>query len=237
MFEKVGSKTKLSQKIVQQIEKSIRSKELEPGDKLPTENELCDIFGVSRTAVREAIQKLDAKGLISIKKGSGIYVNEYLAGNVIDSMDLFLELNLNKEYILHVITMREIFEPEIARLAARNRTDSDLNEIEKLIQQLEQCDHDDFNKEGEIDKNFHMSIVKASGNPLVVLMLKPLFKIMPRIRSIVYKDLDQAKPDALEYHRAIFDMIKKQDEEGAYKAMTEHLTIAEEHSNKIMELM
>jgi len=237
LFEKVGSKTKLSQKIVQQIESSIRTKELEPGDKLPTENELCDIFGVSRTAVREAIQKLDAKGLISIKKGSGIYVNEYLAGNVTDSMDLFLELNLNKEYILHVIKVREIFEPEIARLAARNRTENDLKSIEKSIQQLEQCNHDDFTEEGEIDRNFHINIAKSSGNPLIMLMLKPLFKLMPKIRSIVYKDLEQAKPDALEYHREIYNMIKAKDEDGAYKAMTKHLKIAKEHSNKILEVM
>ena len=237
MFEKVGSKDKLSQKIVNQIEKAIRNKELKPEDKIPTENELCDIFGVSRTVVREAIQKLDAKGLISIKKGSGIYVNEYLAGNVIDSMNLFLELKLNAEYICHVINIREILEPEITKMAAQNRTAEDLEDMEDTIVDLEECDHDNFEREGEIDKDFHLSIARASGNPLILVMLKPVFQLMPRIRSIVYKDLEQAKPDALKYHQKIYSMIKDQDEKGVYQAMTEHLRIAEEHSQNILEIL
>ncbi|MCF7886118.1 MAG: FadR family transcriptional regulator [Candidatus Marinimicrobia bacterium] len=236
-FKKVGDKSKLSQKIVRQIEGAIRKKEIGPGDKIPTEKELCEIFDVSRTAVREAIQKLDAKGLIRIKKGSGIYVNEYLAGNVIDSMELYLELNLNKDYIIHVINIREILEPEIARLSAKNRSKEDLMAIGETIQELKKCDSKDFKKEGEIDKQFHMNIAKSCGNPLVMLMLKPVFKLMPKVRSIVYKDLDQAKPDALEYHKEIFAMIKNKDEVGAYESMSNHLQIAEKHSKIIMELL
>ena len=97
LFKKIGSSKTLSQEIVENIEKHIVSKNLIAGQKLPTEKEMCEMFGVSRTALREALQMLSARELISIKKGSGIYVNELSTRMATKSMRFFLEMNFIKE--------------------------------------------------------------------------------------------------------------------------------------------
>ena len=76
IFHNLGNKQTLSQKIERTIENAIRDKKLPVGSKLPTEFEMCKSFGVSRTALREALRRLSARGLINIQKGSGMYVSE-----------------------------------------------------------------------------------------------------------------------------------------------------------------
>jgi GntR family transcriptional repressor for pyruvate dehydrogenase complex len=92
------------------------------------------MFGVSRTALREALQMLSARDLISIKKGSGIYVNELIDKIATKSMRFFLELNFDKDHILHVIKARNMFEPEIAKLAAINRKTEDIDFLKNNIE-------------------------------------------------------------------------------------------------------
>ncbi|NPE31859.1 FadR family transcriptional regulator [Methanococcoides sp. SA1] len=74
MFDKIGKSQTLSQEIVANIEQAIREKKFQVGEKLPTEKELCEMFGVSRTAIREALQMLSAQGLINVHKGKGSFV-------------------------------------------------------------------------------------------------------------------------------------------------------------------
>ena len=78
IFNSVGNKELLSQKVAAEIENAIISKKIPPGDRLPSELELCSQFGVSRTAVREALRTLSAKGMISIEKGRGIFVKKHV---------------------------------------------------------------------------------------------------------------------------------------------------------------
>lgn len=233
MFRKVGKKETLSKEIVKQIEQAILKNEYEPGDKIPSENEMCEIFDVSRTAVREAIQKLSARGLIEVKKGSGIYVKEYAEKYVTDAMELYLELNLNKEYLMNVMEIRKLFEPQLARMAAENRTEEDIEKISKTIEELDACDVKDFKKEGELDKKFHSQIADSCGNPLIMTMFKPIFTLMPKIRSLVYKDNKHIKSKAQKYHNEIFAMIKNQDKQKAFEKMQNHLKIAEQDSQKL----
>lgn len=237
MFKKIGDKETLSDRIVKQIEKAIMDNEFEPGDKIPSEKEMCEIFNVSRTAVREAIQKLKARGLITVKKGSGIYVQEYPEKHVTDSMEMYLWLNLNKEYINYVMEVRKLFEPELARLASQNRTQKDLKKIKNTINELEKCNPKDFKKEGALDKEFHLQIARACGNPLILTMIKPIYQIMPKIRSLIYKTNESIRENAIKYHKEIYNMIKDKDSKKAYNRMQRHLQIAEKDSQKLLDNM
>lgn len=76
IFEKIPISQTLSQKIERKIEEAIRQKKLIPGTKLPYERELCESFAVSRTALRESLKRLSARGLISVRKGSDMFVSE-----------------------------------------------------------------------------------------------------------------------------------------------------------------
>ncbi len=234
-FEKIGNTKTLSQQVYSHIENAIRDKKLQVGEKLPTEKELCDMFGVSRTALREALQMLSARGLISIRKGSGIFVNNFSSKDVSKSFSLYLELNFDKNTIQQVVQARQIIEPPIARLAALNRTEEDLRKIELNMMQLLECQTSDTELEGKIDRDFHMLISKASHNSVLAIMLDPLFRLMPKIKEMVYEKIEDAKGSAVEYHKHIYSKIKEQDGEGAFLAMQKHLAIAEEHSQRLIK--
>jgi len=235
LFPKIGNTLKLSQVIQKKIEELIRTKKLIPGQKLPTEKELCESFGVSRTALREAIQMLAAKGLISVKKGSGIFVNDYSSATARDFISLYLEVNFDKESILHVIKVRQILEPEITKLAALNRDDQDLSKIEKNLKSFQNCDKCDVKSLGTLDREFHLLIAESSKNPLIPLIIDPIFRLMPKIRTLVYAKIDHAESAALDFHTKIYNSIVKQDSEKAFQLMVEHLKIAEAHSLEVLK--
>ena len=101
LFSPIGGPATLSQELVEQIEALIQTKKLQPGDKLPTENEIGRQFGVSRTVVREALQNLSAKNLITVKKGTGTFVKDFSSTHAVEHMSRFLELKLDEELIAH----------------------------------------------------------------------------------------------------------------------------------------
>ncbi len=234
LFPKIGSTQTLSQEIVEKIEEVILQKKVLPGEKLPTEKEMCAMFGVSRTSLREALQMLSARGLVTIRKGSGIYVNNYSSAHVIKPMSLFLELNLDRDYILYVVEVRKMIEPTIARLAAQNRTDDDIKKLDKNLQELKRCPSNNFYKQGQIDRDFHLIIAYACKNPIIPVIVTPIFKLMPKIRMLVYANVDTAKIDAIDYHIKIIERIKSKDAEGAYQMMVQHLEVAKRHSKRII---
>ncbi len=234
-FEAIKKAATLSQEIRDRIEQAILEKKFLPGEKLPTEHELCEMFGVSRTALREALQMLGAKGLISVKKGSGIYVEDYSPQNVIKPMRLYLELNFDKNYILHLIEVRKIIEPQICKMAARNRSEEDVQKLERNLRKFKTSEPTNFREEGVLDREFHLIIAQASNNPIIPIIVDPIFQLMPKIRTLVYAQIDKAKSAAFEYHDLIFKSIKEKDEEKAYHYMVEHLRIAEEHSRMIIK--
>ncbi|NPE31860.1 FadR family transcriptional regulator [Methanococcoides sp. SA1] len=237
MFDKIGKSQTLSQEIVVNIEQAIREKRFKVGEKLPTEKELCEIFGVSRTAIREALQMLSAQGLIDVQKGKGSFVNDFCTSNVIKPMSLFLELNFDTEFIFHVIHIRKILEPEIARDAAINRSDYDLEHLKSIIKKMDSPDFNSVNQMAVLDKEFHLAIANASENPLFPIITQPIFELMPKIKPIILSKVDVAKSDAGIYHHKIYEMIVKKDADGAFQMMTEHLKIAEEHVNILKKLM
>lgn len=237
MFNKVGKSQTLSQEIVEHIENAIRQKKFSVGEKLPTEREMCEMFGVSRTAIREAIQMLSAQGLIYVQKGKGIYVNDYTTAHASKPMSLFFELNFDPEFIFHVINVRKMLEPGIARDAALNRTQKDLDHIKKILLQFSLPENNnDVDKMGNLDKEFHNTLARACKNPIIPIITEPIFNLMPKIKHIILSKVNFAKLDADVYHHKIYDKILKKDSQGAYDMMVEHLKIAETHVNILKEL-
>ncbi len=237
IFKTIGSSRTLGQEIVQAIEENILNKRLLPGQKLPTEKELCEMFGVSRTALREALQMLSARGLVSIRKGSGIYVNDYSEEDASRNMSLFLELNFDEEYALHIVRVRQILEPESARLAARNRTEEDLLILEKNLAEFSD-ENISAERHAQLDLEFHQKIADATGNPVLSLIMTPLFTLMPRIKAMIVDVIKHNKvQSAMNYHQIIFDRIKAQDAEGAFQVMKEHLVIAEKDTRLLIQTL
>lgn len=223
IFEKIGSRITLSQKIERSIETAIREKRLPVGSKLPTEKELCASFGVSRTALREALRRLSARGLISIQKGSGMYVKGINIEEAISTLNLYYDLKFDRNLIGQIIEVRAMFEPEIAKLAATQRKESDLQELAKNLESFKACNPDNTQLEADLDNRFHLGIAKAAQNPIVQVSMEPIYSLLPRMRNLIYANIEGEKEITFNFHQKIFLAIKNQKPTEAYNQMAQHL--------------
>lgn len=236
IFQNLGNKQTLSQKIERTIENAIREKKLPIGSKLPTERELCESFGVSRTALREALRRLDARGLISIHKGSGMLVSEIKIEDAINSLNLYYDLKFDNNLLTQFIEVRRVFEPEIAKLAAKNRQKSDLVELEKNLYDFANCNTDNTQMEADLDNKFHLTIVKATSNPIMQITMEPIYSLLPRMRNYIYANIEGEKESTLKSYRLLFKAIQDKNVDEAYKIMTHHLIRTQDIYNKYFKL-
>jgi GntR family transcriptional repressor for pyruvate dehydrogenase complex len=217
LFSKIGTGLTLSQKIERKIEEAIREKKLLPGQKLPSEKELCAQFAVSRTALREALRRLSARGLIDIRKGSGIYITELKIEDAINSLHLFYDLRFNSDLILKIIEVRRLFEPEIARLAARNRTEDDIKTLRNNQLELEKCNSDNTQLEVDLINRFHMNLSNSTGNPIVIISMEPVYSLLPRMRNLIYGNIEGEKEYTLMYQSELIKALELKDSVKAWE--------------------
>jgi len=235
IFQNIGNKLTLSQRIERTLENAIREKKLVVGSKLPTEREMCESFGVSRTALREALRRLSARGLVTIQKGSGMYVSEINIEDAMDTLNLYYDLKFDKNLLSQIIEVRYIFEPEIAKLAAMNRTKKDLDILSRNLVKFEKCNPDNTQLEADLDNNFHLAITKATQNPIVQITMEPIFLLLPRMRNYIYGNIEGEKVHTIKFHKDLLEAVRKQDGERAYLIMKEHLDRTREIYSKHMK--
>lgn len=227
MFDSIPKPKLLSKHVEAAIEEAIRERRLQPGEKLPSELDLCEQFGVSRTAVREALRMLQARGLVTIEKGRGMFVRKMSAESVVNPMALYLQMQHDPKGNLHVIHARQLIEPPIAAQAALAHTEADAEKLRQNYEALRACA--DFDELTELDMEFHLLIAQASGNPLIPLITEPIHQLMPSVKHSVYEVVRNAKDAAVEWHGKILDALLARDAEGAQQAMRRHLEVAESH--------
>lgn len=228
VFNQIESREQISKIIANEIEKAILEKKILPGEKLPSENELCKQFNVSRTSVREAISVLSAHGIVNVEKGRGVFVKNLSSEIVSETIKKFFNHRLDGDYGLDLVHARQIIEPGIAYYAAKNRTEED---IELLREAIELHKRDDVSVEDytKADLKFHLQLAIASQNQLMPLILKPIYRLMPNFKHAVMKKVENARQSAIELHTGILEAVINQDQELAKKRMREHLEIAEKH--------
>ena len=163
MYKTIQS-SRLYEQIVKQIEDSIERGDLKEGDQLPAERELALQFGVSRTAVREAVKALREKGLVEAYPGRGTFITSETSNSIRLTFDRMIKSG-PREGTLHLVEVREILEPEIAALAAKRVTEESLNELREAIAIMDGAkgDPDSFI---EADLDFHLALAEAAANPL-----------------------------------------------------------------------
>jgi GntR family transcriptional regulator, transcriptional repressor for pyruvate dehydrogenase complex len=232
IFGKIQISQTLSQKIERKIEEAIRQKKLTPGTKLPSERELGESFAVSRTALREALRRLSARGLITVRKGSGMIVTELKTEDAIKSLNLYYDLKFDSGLISQIIEVRRLFEPEIARLASQNRTGADLELLKENIADLTRCDPDNTQLEVDLINRFHMNLSKATGNPIIQITMEPVYSLLPRMRNLIYGNVEGEKEFTLQLQRQILDAVENRDGQNAWKFSVELLDRNMEIYNK-----
>jgi GntR family transcriptional regulator, transcriptional repressor for pyruvate dehydrogenase complex len=193
---------------------------LKPGDRLPSERELGEQFGVSRTVIREAVRALAAKGMIEARTGSGLRVAAVNAAAVTESMRLFLHGHdgIDYEQVHEVRTMLEI---QVAGLAAARAGDEDVEALNELCERMAAAG-DDSEASSREDVAFHRAVAEATHNPLYVIMLDSIGDVMLEIRRVTLA-LPGRPEKGLKAHRRILTRIAAHDAPGARDAMRKHL--------------
>ena len=202
----------------------IASGRLAPGARLPIESQLCTELGVSRSSVREAVRMLAALGVVEVRHGSGSYVSQLRAADIVDSLRLTVGL-LPLEGLLEVYELRRVLEGHAAAQAAARRPGTLLPRMDTLLVELEQCDDPD--RSAELDHQFHALFAGAAGNPTLASLLAVF-----RSRSRNYQIFATASGPEIKQasdrgHRAIAAAIASGDPRAAETAAGAHVAETE----------
>jgi len=227
ILTKIDQNIPLSKKVEEQLREAIIQKVYTPGEKLPSENELVNIFGVSRTAIREAMRTLAGQGLVDVNGRNGAYVTEIDISSVVNPFTLLLRRKSGEASHFYLKQARRILEPEIARLAAQKRTEMDIEYLTEAFESMKKyCNIHD--KMIDYDTRFHRRMALSTGNPIIPIIMEPIFSLLPEFISENFK-LSHAQDKAIEEHARLLNcMIRKADDE-CYDAMTTHMITAENH--------
>jgi GntR family transcriptional repressor for pyruvate dehydrogenase complex len=224
---KIVRSSRLYEQIVQQVEESIRKGAMKPGDQLPPERELAQQFGVSRTAVREAVKALREKGHVEAYPGRGTFITDGTSHAIRQSLDRMIRIG-QPEGSGFLAEVREILEPEIAALAATRADPQDLAAMREPIAVMDQArkDSDAFI---EADLDFHLALAEAAANPLILSLIDSIVGLLREQRMRIF--LVEGGPERGQYHhKRILEAIEHHDPVGAREAMKAHLRQVREDS-------
>lgn len=212
--------SRLYEQIVEQVEESILKGRLKPGERLPAERDLAQDFGVSRTAVREAIKTLREKGLVEAYSGRGTFVTSGTSQAFRQSLDLMIRIN-PQEGLLHLAELRQMLEPEIAARAATRIDEQLLATMQEAVDQMDSYVQD---PEGyvEADLDFHLAMAEAVGNPLILSLLDSIVGLLRAQRTRIFK-VEGGPERGQFHHKKILAAIEQHDAESAREAMRAHL--------------
>jgi len=218
--------SRLYEQIVQQIEESILTGTLKPGDQLPAERDLAQRFGVSRTAVREAVKALQEKGLVEAYSGRGTFITKGTAHAIRQSLDWMMKVG--QDGSLHLAEMRAILEPEIAALAATRVEEAHLSAMREAFQVMDRSREDPV-AFIEADLDFHLALAEAAANPLILSLIDSIVGLLREQRMRIF--YVEGGPERGQYHhKRILDAVEKHDAEKARNAMRAHLLQVREDS-------
>lgn len=209
------SASRLYQTIATEIVKLIDSGEFPPGSRLPGERDLAERFRVSRVTVREAEIALEAKGLITIKTGSGVYVRS----RAIDAPAAFPDITA-----FELTAARAVIEAEAAALAAGRITDAELEELERWIEAMSKPEASD-ELAGDADRRFHLAIARISGNPVVEYCVQQIWRMrneIPQVHTVYARVCHNDWQSRSDEHNEILTALRSRDPAAARIAMRNH---------------
>jgi GntR family transcriptional repressor for pyruvate dehydrogenase complex len=201
----------------------IRERGFKPGDKLPSERDLAALFGMSRSAVRESLIRLDTLRIVESRPKSGVYLQPYGAERSIEAMVLFAETNtpLSAAEVAQSVELRSVLENEAMRLACLRRTQSDLADLQQILR-----DSAAAIARGEtladLDAQFHKAIVAATKNDVLLRFINVFYR-MSRKRREIYFDAPQQSKRSHAQHLLLYGAIEAQDAALGQQILRRHL--------------
>lgn len=222
MFDKAMNST-LRQDVVAQLSRMILDGSIKKGEMLPSEAKLCELFGVSRTTVRSALQTLVQRKIICTKRGKGSiviadnfpYLNEGLRAKIDEYESNFI----------YAVQARRLLEPQIAFEAACRSTPQDIKTLTEIMEMCYEKDRDGTITTDDM-RLFHLRVADILQNPVIASVVELLIGMCdapPDTEIQVPNPSDNARPHVLQEHQDILDAIKDHRPEDAYYLMRENI--------------
>jgi GntR family transcriptional repressor for pyruvate dehydrogenase complex len=221
MFEQLDRADSLVERVVHALLQEIEQGKFPPNTRLPAEQLLAQQLNVSRPVIREAIARLKVDNILVTRKGSGAYVSANPVGNAY-RLDPGGRDGVNLQ---HVFELRYWAECAAAELAARRRTDSDIQAIEAALVEMDRT-HGDFVASGMADIGFHRAIAVATRNAYFSGFVDFLGRQLLETRRLAWENsarLWGGSSPAQQEHRLIFEAISSGDPDAARNAARNHL--------------
>ncbi len=219
------------QKLYQQVEE-VLSEEIadgvfKPGEALPSERDLMERFDVGRPSIREALFSLSIRGLIEVGSGRRPRVVEPNFNNVLSELDIIARRALSlEENLFHLMELRRILECALVRKLALEASDAQLVELKEKLE-ANAAALGDLNRFWRTDSEFHKTIARMSGNPLLPTIVEAILTWLIDNRKVTLSMPGSAER-ALKAHKSIFNAISARQPDAAEQAMATHLISVEE---------
>jgi GntR family transcriptional repressor for pyruvate dehydrogenase complex len=219
---------KLSDVILEQLENMILEGSLMPGEKLPPERELAKQFEVSRPSLREAIQKLEAKGLVTRRQGGGTYVKNQLEQGLTDP--LFDLISKHPESQFDLLEFRHALEGIAAYYAALRGTETDFEKVQQSFDNIADV-HGDLEQKAKAINAFHFAVAEASHNVVLLHLVKGMQSLLEQnvlqnLQVLVQKE--NVSEQLAEHRKLLMDAVIEGNPEQARLASNAHLAFIEE---------
>jgi DNA-binding FadR family transcriptional regulator len=217
---------RLYRQIADQMTDLFKASEYQAGERLPAERLLAERFAVSRPTMREALIALEVEGWIEIRGGSGVFVLNHSDAPATISDSTTNDVPTPGPF--EVLFARDLIEPDIAALAARNATASHLDTLARSLSNMVCCSANDVRRL-EYDREFHFALADASGNSALLLAIQALWR--PRVQPVYLRLEDHFQNEqvwlrAIIGHRKILEAVKQGDAKAARSAMRHNLQSA-----------
>src|SRR6185369_8274126 len=226
---------RISSQLAGQIRSAIVAGEYTPGDKLPSERELAELFEVSRPSVREALNILASAGLIASHQGGGTIVLSLIENKEVNP---FSELiRVEKERALDVIEVRKGIESWTAYFAAQRALPEDIRKIGEIVLAMQHKLKALASSE-DLDAEFHLSVARATHNFVWLHLMQTIYDGMKNFQHLVWRSVNLTGNDhslLYTHHLKIFEAIKSREPDMARAAMLDHLSFAEQRSSDYIQ--
>jgi GntR family transcriptional repressor for pyruvate dehydrogenase complex len=209
-----------------QIRTLIKNRQILPGEKLPTEQELCEALNIGRSSIREALRVLEAEGLIEVRRGSGAYITSNTT-KILTSVEALDWLKPRGESLIQILEVREHIERLTVSLVTRAHSKDLILDLNAILDQLIELGKQkkskiDLNEVTNLNTQFHLSISKASGNDIaheILMHLLPAFSKSNKLILLMQLPLDRQ----ISEHREIITSIQKGDPDRAEQVIEKHI--------------
>jgi GntR family transcriptional repressor for pyruvate dehydrogenase complex len=214
----------LGEQVAAQLAAQISDGQWLPGDKLPSESELCTTLRIGRSTLREALKSLAYVGMVQMRPGEGTYVLDS-AQSLVDRIRTVGALKTEKE-LQDVSEARLILETELAAMAAERSEPTDLEKLDGLLKEMKRSLEGDGVEYAALDVDFHLAIATCSKNQLLHELLVPIRNVLQEFIA-KSQELPGIKQSAQEHHARILAALRQRNPEKARREMRAHLQTCE----------